>query len=131
MATFVSTEELYLLASVDQRAAQWIRSGDKAHFALSMYPGRIFTAQVEQLISATGRAQLLPSGNLPREEAIVPSDIFYVKLQPVGDFSETPLTFGARGITAIFTGEAIDLVRVIRMIEIQSESLLNYIYNPF
>ena len=48
VATYVSTEELFLLASVDQRAAQWIRPGDEAHFALSMYPGRIFKAEVDR-----------------------------------------------------------------------------------
>jgi RND family efflux transporter MFP subunit len=131
VVTYVSTEELFLLASVDQRAAQWIRPGDKAHFALSMYPGRIFKAEVDQVIWATGRSQLQVTGVLPREETIMPSNIFYVKLNPVGDFSETPLEFGASGLTAIFTGKAIDLVKVIRMIEIQSESLINYIYNPF
>ncbi|MEA3278006.1 MAG: efflux RND transporter periplasmic adaptor subunit [Pseudomonadota bacterium] len=131
VATFVSTEELYLLASVDQRAAQWIRAGDQAHFALSMYPGRIFKAVVESVIWATGTAQLQATGVLPREQALRPSSIFFVKLDPVGDFSETPLEFGARGLSAIFTSKAIDLVRVLRMIEIQSESLLNYIYNPF
>ncbi len=131
VATFVSTEELFLLASVDQRAAQWIRPGDEAHFALNMYPGRIFKAEVEQVVWATGRSQLRVTGVLPSEEAIKPSDIFFVRLKPVGDFSETPLEFGASGLTAIFTGKAIDLVRVIRMIEIQSESLLNYLYNPF
>jgi multidrug resistance efflux pump len=41
---YVSTEELYLLASVDQRAVQWIRLGDEAHFSLSMHPGRVFKA---------------------------------------------------------------------------------------
>ena len=68
---------------------------------------------------------------MPREEVITPSHVFYVKLKPVGDFSETPLVFGASGLTAIFTSKAIDLVRVLRLIEIQSESLLNYVYNPF
>ncbi len=131
VATFVSTEELYLLASVDQRAAQWIRPGDEAHFALSMYPGRIFKAEVEHIVWATGRAQLQATGVLPRDEAPRPSNIFFVKLNPVGDFSDAPLEFGARGLMAIFTSKAIDLVRVLRMIEIQSESLLNYIYNPF
>jgi len=131
VATFVSTEELFLLASVDQRAAQWIRPGDEAHFALSMYPGRVFKAEVDQVVWATGRSQFQVTGVLPQEEAIKPSDIFFVKLKPVGDFSLTPLEFGASGLTAIFTSKAIDLVRVIRMIEIQSESLLNYIYNPF
>ncbi len=131
VATFVSTEELYLVASVDQRAAQWIRPSDEAHFALSMYPGRIFKAEVEHIVWATGRAQLQATGVLPRDEALRPSNIFFVKLKPVGDFSDAPLEFGARGLTAIFTSKAIDLVRVLRMIEIQSESLLNYIYNPF
>ena len=52
-------------------------------------------------------------------------------LLPEGDFTDTPLQFGASGLAAIFTSKAIDLVKVLRMIEIQSESLLNYIYNPF
>ena len=68
---------------------------------------------------------------MPREETIKPSEIFFIKLNPVGDFTGTPLEFGASGITAIFTRKSIDLVQVIRKIEIQSESLLNYIYNPF
>ena len=131
MVTFVSTDELFLLASVDQRAAQWIRSGDKALFAISMYPGRVFQAEVDQVVWATGRSQLQLGGVLPREETIKPSEIFFIKLNPVGDFTGTPLEFGARGITAIFTRKSIDIVQVIRKIEIQSESLLNYIYNPF
>ena len=131
VVTFVSSEELYLLAAIDQRAGQWVRGGDQAEFALSIYPGEIFRAEVEAVIWATGRAQFQPSGTLPREETIVPSDIFYVRLRPIGDFSQHPLHFGARGITAIFTSRAIDLVKVLRRIEIQSESLLNYIYNPF
>ncbi|MCG6943276.1 MAG: efflux RND transporter periplasmic adaptor subunit [Thiohalocapsa sp.] len=131
VVTFVSSEELYLLASVDQRAGQWIRSGDEADFALSIYPGEIFHAKVEAVIWATGRAQFQPSGALPREETITPSNVFHVRLTPVGDFSEHPLHFGARGITAIFTNKAIDLVKVLRRIELQSESFLNYIYNPF
>jgi multidrug resistance efflux pump len=131
VATFVSTDEIFLIADVDQRSAQWIRPGDDAHFALSMYPGRIFKAEVASIIWATGAAQLQASGVLPREESLRPSNIFFVKLDPVGDFSETPLEFGARGLSAIFTSKSIDLVRVLRMIEIQSESLLNYVYNPF
>jgi multidrug resistance efflux pump len=131
VASFVSAEELFLVASVDQRAAQWIRPGDEAYFALGMYPGRIFKAEVDQVIWATGRAQLQATGVLPREETIKPSDVFFVRLSPIGDFSETPLRFGASGLAAIFTSKAIDLVKVLRMIELQSESLLNYIYNPF
>ena len=131
VATFVSTEEVFLVASVDQRATQWIRRGDLAHFALSMYPGRIFRARVDAVAWATARAQLHASGVLPTEQSLGPSRNFYVKLLPEGDFADTPLQFGASGLAAIFTSEAIDLVKVLRMIEIQSESLLNYVYNPF
>jgi membrane fusion protein (multidrug efflux system) len=131
VATFVSTEDVYLVASVDQRSTQWIRPGDPAHFALSMYPGRLFKAKVDAVTWATGRGQLRASGVLPTEETLGPSRTFFVKLLPEGDFSETPLEFGASGLAAIFTGKAVDLVRVLRMIEIQSESLLNYVFNPF
>ena len=131
VATFVSTEEVYLVASVDQRSTQWIRPGDLAHFALSMYPGRIFKAKVDSVAWATGRAQLQASGTLPSEQTLGPSRTFFVKLSPQGDFTDTPLEFGASGLAAIFTTKAVDLVKVLRMIEIQSESLLNYVFNPF
>ena len=131
VASFVSTEEQFLLASLDQRSAQWIRPGDEARFALSMYPGRLFKAEVDDVIWATGRSQLVSNGLLPRDETIKPSRVFFVKLRPVGDYSETPLEFGASGLASIFTSKAIDLVKVLRLIEIQSESLLNYVYNPF
>jgi hypothetical protein len=42
-----------------------------------------------------------------------------------------PLRFGASGLLAIYTKEAADLLVVLRRIEIQSESFLNYVYNPF
>lgn len=131
IASFVSTEEVFLVASVDQRSSQWIQPGDQAHFALNMYPGKIFKARVDAIIWGTGNAQLQARGILPRDDFVRGGRIFFVKLDPVGDFSDTPLEFGARGLTAIFTDKAVDLVRVLRMIEIQSESLLNYVFNPF
>jgi len=131
VATFVSTEEVYLIASIDQRSSQWIRPGDLSHFALGMYPGRIFKARVESVVWASGRAQLQASGALPTEQTVGPSRVFAVTLIPEGDFDDTPLEFGASGLAAVFTDKAIDLVRVLRMIEIQSESLLNYVFNPF
>lgn len=96
-----------------------------------MYPGRIFKANVNTVAWFTGRAQVQASGVLPTDQTLGPSRTFFVKLLPEGDFSETPLEFGASGLAAIFTSKAVDLVKVLRMIEIQSESLLNYVYNPF
>lgn len=42
-----------------------------------------------------------------------------------------PMIFGASGIAAINTGEGADVFWLLRRIEIQSESLLIYLYNPF
>ncbi len=41
------------------------------------------------------------------------------------------MIFGASGIAAINTGRGADVFWLLRRIEIQSESLLNYVYNPF
>ena len=42
-----------------------------------------------------------------------------------------PMIFGASGLAAINTGKGADVFWLLRRIEIQSESLLNYMYNPF
>jgi hypothetical protein len=41
------------------------------------------------------------------------------------------MIFGASGLAAINTGQGADVFWLLRRIEIQSESLLNYLYNPF
>jgi hypothetical protein len=44
---------------------------------------------------------------------------------------EYPLRFGASGIAAIYTQDAADILIVLRRLEIQSESFMFFIYNPF
>ena len=42
-----------------------------------------------------------------------------------------PLRFGASGLVAMYSKDAADFLLVLRRIELQSESFLDYIYNPF
>jgi hypothetical protein len=42
-----------------------------------------------------------------------------------------PLRFGASGLVAMYSSEAADFLVLLRKIELQSESFLNYLYNPF
>ena len=42
-----------------------------------------------------------------------------------------PMVFGASGLGAVNTGKGADIFWLLRRIEIQSESPLNYVYNPF
>jgi len=129
--TFVDTEEYYLIALLRQRAVQWIDSGDDVEVALELYPGQIFNAEVVDVIWASGKAQVSATGQLPTIHGqVVPPEYFVVKIRLKDEDPERPLRFGASGLAAIFSGKC-DACKVLRQLEIRSESWLNYIYNPF
>lgn len=128
--SFVDTEEYYLVAKVRQKATQWLKPGDQVEVAMEMYPGKVFPAEVEDIIWAVGKIQLSASGALPKlGQASVP-DSFAVKIRFKGDTESYPLRFGAAGLAAIYSDKC-DACKFLRQLEIRSESWLNYIYNPF
>jgi len=129
--TFVDTAEYYLIAEVLQKATQWIDPGDEVEVALEMYPGKVFPAEVVDVIWASGKAQFMAGGKLPTRQQIGPlPEAFVVKIRFKGDDPERPLRFGASGLAAIYTGKC-DACKFLRQLEIRSESWLNYVYNPF
>lgn len=128
--TFVDTEEYYLVAKVLQKATQWIQPGNDVEVAMEMYPGKVFPAEVADIIWASGKIQLTASGALPTAgQASVP-DSFALKIRFKGDTGDYPLRFGAAGLAAIYSDKC-DACKFLRQLEIRSESWLNYIYNPF
>ncbi|WP_194436531.1 HlyD family secretion protein [Vibrio fluminensis] len=54
------TDEKYVLMRVNHQAMRNIKQGQAAEFSSSIYPGKIFSAQVEGIVEATGESQ----GNL-------------------------------------------------------------------
>ena len=128
--SFISSEEQWILATMDQRGIQWVRPGNKAEVAFNMYPGKVFPAEVECIVWASGKAQGVPSGQLPKEEPKGGLD-FFVRLRMTETHPDYPFRFGAKGLVAIHTGEAPDFLILIRQIEIRSESFLNFLFNPF
>lgn len=129
--TFVDTEDYYLVAKVLQKATQWIDPGDEVEVALEMYPGKVFSAEVEDVIWASGKAQLMASGQLPTQQQIgSPPEAYVVKIKLKREDPDRPLRFGAAGLAAIYTGKC-DASKFLRQLEIRSESWLNYVYNPF
>lgn len=127
---FVSTEKHWLLATVPQRATHHIRAGDKAQVAFEMYPGRLFDATVDNVVWAAGDAQGVPRGVLPHVNQIRGSKLYMVRLN-IDEQPGYPLRFGASGLAAMYTSDAADFLVILRQIELQSESFLNYLYNPF
>jgi multidrug resistance efflux pump len=129
--TFINTEDQWLVAIVPQRGIQHLRTGDKAEVALEMYPGKIFPAEIVSVVWATGNSQGIPSGMLPHMEQVKSSKLYAVKLHIKNPDPNYPFHFGASGLAAMYSTGAADFLLVLRQIEIQSESYLNYIYNPF
>ncbi|MEJ2086298.1 MAG: HlyD family secretion protein [Acidobacteriota bacterium] len=131
LMSFINSEEHWLLAKVRQRGVEHLRKGDKVEFALEMYPGKIFSAEIESIAWAAGEAQGVPSGTLPMIRQITNAEGFMVRMRVTGDHTDYPLRFGASGLAAMYSSETADFLKVLRQIELQSESYLNYIYNPF
>lgn len=129
--SFVNSEQHWLLATVPQRGIQRLRPGDKAQVAFDMYPGKLFDAEVENVVWAVGDAQGIPGGVLPHTGQLKGSELFMVRLRMKQPDPEHPLRFGASGLVAMYSSDAADFLVLLRQIELQSESFLNYLYNPF
>jgi multidrug resistance efflux pump len=129
--TFVSSDEYWIVAKTLQQGIQRVKPGDSAELAFAMYPGKIFDGVVESVTWASGNAQGLPTGRLPTEEEINPGKEFAVRLRLTEKDPQYPLRFGASGMVVIYTETCPDFLKLLRQIEIQSESYLNYLFNPF
>jgi multidrug resistance efflux pump len=129
--SFINSEDHWLLATVPQRGIQRLRSGDKAQVAFEMYPGKIFDAEVENVVWAAGDAQGVPTGMLPHMGQLRGAELFVVRLRMKEEDPEYPLRFGASGLAAMYSSDAADFLLILRRIELQSESFLHYLYNPF
>lgn len=127
---FVNSEQHWLVATVPQRGVEHLRRGDKAQVAFDLYPGKLFDATVDNVVWAAGDAQGIPGGVLPKVGQIQGSKLFMVRLH-MTENPDYPLRFGASGLVAMYTQDAPDFLILLRQIELQSESFLNYLYNPF
>jgi len=129
--TYVSDERQFVVARLWQRGTQYVSPGDKAEVIFDMYPGKVFPAEVESIVYATGETATGPSGKFPREMFMKPSPFYVVTLKRTGDWPDEPLKFGARSTVSIYTADSPDFANFLRRLEIRSESWLLYIYNPF
>jgi multidrug resistance efflux pump len=129
--SFVSSEEVWLVMAIRQEGTQYVKPGQEIEFALTMYPGEVFTAEVGSLVQGVGEAQLSLGGQIPAVSSVREIGYFAVRGKLDEAQLDKPMIFGASGLAAINTGEGSDVFWLLRRIEIQSESLLNYVYNPF
>lgn len=127
IASFICTNERYLLASYTQENLKYVKVGQPVEVALNLYPGQIFTGRVTSIWKASGDGQYLPSGNLPVFRPLpptAPQGMYAVRIDLEGDQAQFPI--GAQGTAAIYTGGG--GFAVLRRISIRTHSWLNFLY---
>lgn len=130
---YVSTDEYWITGKYLQKGIQWVRPGDKGEVALEMYPGQVFESEVVDVVWATPKGQLVITGSLQTAATGLSrrDEDFYVRMRITDEDPKWPVRLGANGIAVIYTEKAADVFVLLRRIEIQSESFLFYLYNPF
>ncbi len=103
IASFVTHEEPYLLASYYQEHLKFVEPQQPVEIALDIYPGQIFEGTVESIWWATGQGQYQPSGDLPMFLFPKPQGRFAVQIR-FNDPDSIQLPAGAHGSAAIYTG---------------------------
>lgn len=127
IASFICTDERYLLASYTQENLKYVKVGQRVEVALNLYPGQILTGTVRSIWLASGDGQYLPSGNLPVFRPLppeAPQGMYAVRIDLEGDPAQFPI--GAQGTAAIYTGGG--GFAVLRRISIRTHTWLNWLY---
>ncbi|PSW20712.1 HlyD family secretion protein [Photobacterium sanctipauli] len=129
------TDEKYVLMRVNHQAIRNVKVGQRAEFTSAVYPGKIFNAEVEGIIEATGEAQ----GNLlGRDESIrqttgqnVMNKHHFVrlKLEDNGDYDIPVGSVGLAWISAEKPISFLQFLDVIRGIIIRMKSQIYYVWS--
>jgi multidrug resistance efflux pump len=101
--TFICTSQTFIAASFPQNYLMHVQPGNEVELVLDPYPGRLFKARVDTVITATGEGQFAPSGTIPDASRVGSQGLLAVKIQLTGDDPSGNLPLGAGGSVAIYT----------------------------
>jgi len=128
IASLICDADRYLLATYNQESLKYVKTGQPVEVAFDLYPGQIFAGKVNGIWLASGRGQMLPSGNLPQFGPVPPVVIQGRFAVAIGldakDQSQFPI--GAQGAAAIYTSGG--GFAILRRIVIRTYSWLNWLY---
>ncbi|QFU20610.1 biotin/lipoyl-binding protein [Shewanella eurypsychrophilus] len=129
------TDEKYVLMRVNHQAIRNVKVGQRAEFASAVYPGKVFNAEVEGIIEATGESQgslLARDDNVRQTTGLNVNNKHHfvrLKLNEPGDYD---IPVGAVGLAWI-SGEKpiafLAFLDVIRGIVIRMKSQIYYFYS--
>ena len=122
---FVDTSSNYAIALLSQNAIRHIRAGNPAEVALTLQPGRIFNATVEQVVQAS--AQQTATGLISAQpESSLPVGTMAVRIKFETENESAQLPSGANGAVAIYTDSG-KALRIIRKVIIRMFTWMNFL----
>jgi multidrug resistance efflux pump len=126
VGTFIVTADVFIVAVFPQNYLMHVQSGDEVEVILDPYPGRLFKARVDTVITATGEGQFQPSRVIPEASQVGSRGLLAVKISLIESDRPAHLPLGAGGIVAIYTDHG-TLVHVISKVAIRMKKWLLYV----
>ena len=123
--TFICTAQNFIVAVFPQNYLMNVRPGDEVELVLDPYPGRLFKAEVENVITATGEGQFTPGGNIPYAAKVGSVGVLAVKIR-LTEPAPPNLPLGAGGTVAIYTDHG-KSVHVISKVTIRMKKWALYV----
>ncbi|PSU35637.1 HlyD family secretion protein [Photobacterium lutimaris] len=129
------TDEKYVLMRVNHQAIRNVKVGQQAEFASPVYPGKVFSAEVEGIIEATGESQgsLLARDDNVRQttgqNALNKHHFVRLKLTEPGDYDIPVGSVGLAWISAEKPISFLAFLDVIRGIIIRMKSQIFFIWS--
>ena len=122
---YVDTSSNYAIALLSQNAIRHIRAGNPAEVELTLQPGRIFNATVEQVVQAS--AQQTATGLISAQpESSLPVGTMAVRIKFETENESAQLPSGANGAVAIYTDSG-KALRIIRKVIIRMFTWMNFL----
>ncbi len=126
--TIVEDDDSMFVAQIPQSYLRYVEEGLGAELTLKMFPGKVFSGQVDYVINASAQGQVTPNGTMValRDLQAVPLGI-RIQLEPDAMLDRLPA--GAIGDVAIYS-EAGKPTHLIRKVMLRMTAFLNYVV-PF
>ncbi|MEX0350679.1 MAG: HlyD family secretion protein [Paracoccaceae bacterium] len=127
----VAADKWWIVANFEENALSVIRDGQKAEFGLYMFPGQIFSGQVDSIGWGVERGQGFASGDLPQIENpsrwMSFSQRFQIRITPEGEVAQQALRVGATARVVVFAKDQGVMAALARAL-IRLSAMTDYLY---
>jgi multidrug resistance efflux pump len=124
--SFVYGEELKIQANFKPNALRHMRAGDGAEVLFDTVPGRVFSAELVDIVPATGSGALTPGGSLLTTEQWSGSDLVTVRIRLTDADPDRQVPVGTPCTVAVYA-EGAKPIRIVRKVMLRIQAWLAYL----